>query len=66
MFLIACQKETAEEKGLICCLYSYVHMEGIKTACRGCCYVGFNQYMAGTGQAIIQLAKQLCCLPEHK
>lgn len=42
MFLIACQKEPVEEKGLICCLYSYVHVEGVKTVCRGCCYVGFN------------------------
>lgn len=42
MFLIACQKETVEEKVLICCLYSYVHVEGVKTVCRACCYLGFN------------------------
>lgn len=42
MFLIACQKATVKDRGLICYLYSYLHLEGEEAFCRGCCYFGFN------------------------
>lgn len=37
MFLIACQKETVKERGLIECLFPYIHLEAAEEVCRGCC-----------------------------
>lgn len=65
MFLIACQKETVEEKVLICCLYSYVWRE-LRQFAEHVVILGLMQYVAGTGQATIQLAKRLCFLPEYR
>lgn len=37
MFLIACQKETVKERGLVWYLYLYIHLEAGEKVCRGCC-----------------------------
>lgn len=37
MFLIACQKETVKERGLMWYLIPYIHLEAAEEVCRGCC-----------------------------
>lgn len=37
MFLIACQKETVKERGLMWYLYPYIDLEAAEEVCRGCC-----------------------------
>lgn len=66
MFLIACQKETVKERGLICYLYSYLHLEGVEVVAEDVVILGLRQHTAGIGQAAVQLGESPCSLTEHR